>query len=291
MFKEFTMRNWVRWVLVTGVVAFAGGAAMAQRQPGGGGGAGMFAGGGAGGLKGLLATNKALQEELKLSEDQVSKIKAFQDKAAEAARPAGASAPGAGGGAGGPGGPGGGVRPGAGGGAGGAGGFGGGVISGFGGGAAQSDEEQLETAKARVKSLEDRIAFFKKTLDDKQSVRLAQIGLQQQGLAAFSSDSIKKKLNVTADQTESIKKVVDDSRKESTDLMREVFGGGAGGGGGRGGFDPEKMADFTKKNKAINDEAEEKIMKAMTGDQKKIWAEMIGDKFDMVKLAPQRRDN
>ncbi len=289
------MRNLVRWVLVAGVLAFAGGAAMAQRQPGGGGGAGGFGGGfgggGTGGLKSLLATNKALQEELKLSEDQVSKIKAFQEKAAEAARPAGAPAPGAGGGGGA-----GGGRPGA----GGAGGFGGGA-GGFGGAfgggaAAQTDEEQLEAAKARVKSLEDRISFFKKTLDDKQSTRLAQISLQQQGLAAFNSESIKKKLTITADQTESIKKVVDESRKESTDLMREVFGGGAGGGGGgagggRGGLDPEKMADFQKKNKAINEEAEEKVMKAMTGDQKKIWAEMIGEKFDMAKLAPQRRDN
>lgn len=289
------MRNLVRWVLVAGVLAFAGGAAMAQRQPGGGGGAGGFGGGfgggGTGGLKSLLATNKALQEELKLSEDQVSKIKAFQEKAAEAARPAGAPAPGAGGGGGA-----GGGRPGA----GGAGGFGGGA-GGFGGAfgggaAAQTDEEQLEAAKARVKSLEDRISFFKKTLDDKQSTRLSQISLQQQGLAAFNSESIKKKLTITADQTESIKKVVDESRKESTDLMREVFGGGAGGGGGgagggRGGLDPEKMADFQKKNKAINEEAEEKVMKAMTGDQKKIWAEMIGEKFDMAKLAPQRRDN
>ena len=264
------MRQLVRMMFVAGALALASTGAMAQRQPGGGGAAwmGMLGGGGGGGLKALLATNKALQDELKLTDDQISKVKAFQEKQAEATRPTGGP------GAGGPGG-----RPGAGGGFGGGGGF----------PTTQSDEEQLETAKARVKQLEERIVFFKKALDEKQTTRLNQISLQQQGLAAFNSETLRKKLNISEDQATSIKKIVEESGKEVVDLRSEVFGGG--GGGGRGNFDPEKLADFMKKTRAITEDAEEKIVKGMTADQNKMWSEMIGEKFDMAKLVPQRRDN
>ena len=297
------MRNLVRFLLVSAAVAVAGGAALAQRQPGGGGqpgggfgGFGAFGGGG--GLKALLASNKALQDDLKLSEEQVTKIKAFQEKQAEAARPAGgggAGGRGAGGRGGAGGGGGGGNRGGGGGGAGGPGGgiaFGG--LGGFGGGGAQSDEERLESLKTQVKNLEERIAFYKSTLSEAQSKRLSQIELQQQmqtaGPNIFSSEKMVKALGITDEQKEKIKSVTADYQKEVADLGQEFgFGGrGGGGGGGAGGFDREKFAEFQKKSTALRAEATEKVEKALTADQKKTWQGMVGEKFDLAKLIPQR---
>jgi hypothetical protein len=301
------MRTLVRYLLVSAAVAVAGGAALAQRQPGGGGqpggGFGAFGGmgGGGGGLKALLASNKALQDDLKLSGDQVDSIKKFQEKQAEAARPAGGGGGGGGGaggrGAGGRGGAGGGGgggnRGGGGGGGAGAGGFG--AFGGMGGAVAQSDEERLESLKSQVKNLEERIAFYKSTLSADQAKRLSQIELQQQmqtaGPNIFSSEKVAKALSVTDEQKEKIKSVSADFQKEMADLGQEFgFGGGrgAGGGGGGGGFDREKFAEFQKKSTALRGEAAEKVEKMLTADQKKTWQGMVGEKFDLAKLIPQR---
>lgn len=296
------MRNLVRFLLVSAAVAVAGGAALAQRQPGGGGqpggGFGAFGGmGGGGSLKTLLASNKALQDDLKLSEDQVTKIKAFQEKQASAATGGGAGGRGAGGGAGGRGAGGGGGAGGRGAGGGGAGGGGGiaafGGLGGFGGGT-QSDEERLESLKTQVKNLEERIAFYKSTLSDAQTKRLSQIELQQQmqtaGPNIFSSEKMVKALGITDDQKEKIKSVNTDYQKEVGDLGQEYgFGGrGGAGGGGGGGFDREKFAEFQKKSTALRGEATEKVEKALTADQRKTWQGMVGEKFDLAKLIPQR---
>ncbi len=81
------MRQLARWILSAAILVAAVGSAQAQR-PGGGGG---FPGGGGGmgmganqNLKSVLLSNKALQEELKIGEDQVAKFKEFADKQSEA---------------------------------------------------------------------------------------------------------------------------------------------------------------------------------------------------------------
>ena len=76
------------WILTAGLLIAAVGSAQAQRPGGGGafpGGSG-FGGGGAGGqnLKSLVVTNKPLQEELKVSDEQIEKLKEFAAKQAEA---------------------------------------------------------------------------------------------------------------------------------------------------------------------------------------------------------------
>lgn len=76
------MRTLSRWILSATLLLTAVGSTQAQR-PGGGG----FPGGGGGGggsLKSLLITNKPLQDELKISDDQVVKFKEFAEKQAEA---------------------------------------------------------------------------------------------------------------------------------------------------------------------------------------------------------------
>lgn len=317
------MRTLMRWMLVAVVVAVAGGAAMAQRQPGGGGqpgggfgGLGGFGGGG--NLKTLLASSKALQADLKLSDEQIDKIKKFQEKQAESARPmgggggaggrGGAGGGGAGGGRGQGGGGGAGGRGGAGGGAGGAG--GGGAFGGFGGlgafgGGAVSDEDQLERLKTQVKNLEERIAFYKATLSAEQVKRISQIEMQQQiqtaGPGIFSTEKVASALKITDEQKDKVKGLNDEYRKEMADLSQEYgfggggrggAGGGGGGGGGAGGFDREKLAEFQKKSQALRDESADKVAKMLTADQKKSWQDMVGEKFDLAKLIERpMRDN
>ena len=77
------MRTLARWILSAALVVAAVGSAQAQR-PGGG-----FPGGGMGmganqNLKSLLVSNKPLQEELKVGEEQAAKLKEFADKQSEA---------------------------------------------------------------------------------------------------------------------------------------------------------------------------------------------------------------
>ena len=84
------MRYLARWILSAALVVAAVGSAQAQRPgagggfPGGGGGMGM---GGNQNLKSILLTNKVLQEELKVGEDQVAKLKEFAEKQSEAMKP------------------------------------------------------------------------------------------------------------------------------------------------------------------------------------------------------------
>ena len=84
------MRTLARWILSTAVVLAAVGSAQAQRPGGAGGGFPGGGGGGGGGgqnLKSILLTNKVLQEELKVGEDQVAKLKEFAEKQSEAMKP------------------------------------------------------------------------------------------------------------------------------------------------------------------------------------------------------------
>jgi hypothetical protein len=77
--------------------------------------------------------------------------------------------------------------------------------------------------------------------------------------------------------------------KESGELRREygLGGGGAPGGGGGARPDPEKLAEYNKKAKVLREEAQEKIEKVLSADQKKTWSGLIGTPFDTSKLTPQ----
>lgn len=276
------MRTMTKWLMTAGVLALCGGTAMAQ--PGGG--FGGF-GGGTVNLRTGIFTNKALQEELKITEDQAAKLKDFTAKQTEAMKefappaPAGGGRPGAGGAGGRPGAGGAGGRPGAGGAGGGRGGFGGG---GAGGGFTQrSDEDQLKFLKVQVQMLEERMALTKSTLTADQQKRLSQLENQQLGANAFTNARVVKSLGLSEEQTKKIKELNDEMAKERGEIQREAFGGGGG-----GGFDREKFAEAQKKIKNLTDDTAEKIQKTFTAEQRSKWKEMIGEPFDLTKLAPPR---
>ena len=249
------MKMIVRIAFAAAIAATFVGSAQAQRQrgmqpgamqPGGG-------GGGFGSLRSMLATNKPLQEELKLTEDQITK---FKDYAAKNARPMGM-------------GMGMGMGPG------GAGGFGGG------GGGGGSDLDTLETLKAQIKTVEERIEFVKATLTKEQAERFAQLENQRLGIRAFTNARITKELKITDDQ----KKRIEEINKDYTTEVAKLFGG-------RGmQQDAAARAENAKKRTQLGEYAIEAIEKELTGEQKTSWAKLTGTKFDMSKLNPAPTTN
>ncbi len=230
------MKILVRFLAAVALSVFATDAAQAQRQPGGGFGGG-FGGGGAGSLnlRSMLGQSKPLQEELKLSEEQIESFTEFNKKQGDAMRA-------------------------------------------FGFGIGGSDEDQLLRLKAQVKMTEERIEMVKKTLDKTQYKRLTQIEMQQMGMSAFTNERIAKQLKITEEQKEKIQTVTEDLQKESRELQRGAFGGG--------GFDQEKIQEMQKKMKNLREEAQEKLEKSLTDDQRSMWKEMVGESFDTSKLVP-----
>jgi hypothetical protein len=243
-------------------VAFAG-SAQAQRQrpgtqPGQPGQPGMQPGGGfgqgGGSLRSMLHTSKPLQEELKLTDDQIAKFKEYSEK--NAAQRGQGGMGGFGGGGGGFGG----------------GGFGGG---GFGGG---SDLDTLESLKAQMKTVEERIEFVNKTLTKEQAERFAQLETQRLGIRAFTNTRIAKELKLTEDQ----KKRIAEINKDLGEEMAKTFGQ-------RGQQQDQAARDeASKKRSQLTEFAMEAIEKELTGEQKSNWTKMVGTKFDMNKLREAR---
>jgi hypothetical protein len=73
------MRSVSRWTVAVGVVTLLAGSALAQPPGGPGGGRGGFGRGGFGG-PGALLQNKSVQQELKLTDDQITKVKEVTDE-------------------------------------------------------------------------------------------------------------------------------------------------------------------------------------------------------------------
>lgn len=250
------MTKLAKWVLAAALVAAVADGAQAQRQPGGGG-RGM---GGMQPVAVLLLSNADLQKELKITDDQKKALKPAMDKVEEQAKK---------------------------------------MREMFAGGGGGGDREAMQKVMEEMRKANDEVkATVEKALTADQVKRVKQIDVQAMGMRAFTNEDVAKALKITDDQKEKLKGVAEEYGKESADLRQEYgirgFGGGGGGGGGGGTPpSPEKMAEYQKKNKALTDETMEKVMKAMTDDQKKAWKEMTGEPFDTSKLIvrPMRRDN
>ena len=125
-----------------------------------------------------------------------------------------------------------------------------------------SDEQMEKVPEAVMKALGD-------VLNSKQLVRLKEIELQQRGTTAFSDAKIQDSLKLTNEQRESVKTILDDSKKEMAELAK---GAGGKGGFGGGGANAEKLDGMRK-------EAQDKINGVLTADQRKAWRAMLGDTF------------
>lgn len=252
------MKMIARWMLAVALAVAVGGTALAQppMQPGQGGRPGA-----GGGLQiGTVLTNKDLQTELKVTEDQLGKFKdvaaKLKDVAAKMAELRSGGQP---------------DRT-----------------------KMQEVTKEMTTINEEIKKVSDEVM----TTDQKK--RFKQIQIQAMGLRAFSDADVVKELKITDEEKKTLKEINDAYTKERGELAKElgvpVPGGMGGGGRPMGGGTPpdaEKMAEFAKKSKPMTDAAMEKSVKAMTADQQKQWTEMIGMIVDTTKFTarPMRMAN
>lgn len=207
-------------------------------------------GGGFGGPVALIA-NKAVQEELKLTEDQISKLREwgreFMKTSFEMMKEEGIN------------------------------------FGGFGkkGGFGKFDEETMAKMTAfQAKLTKEAYKQLADVLKPEQIKRLKQIELQQQGLRAFSNPEVVEALKLTDSQKASIKGISGDLQKETREIFSEL------GGFGKGKLDPERFAEVNKKIDKLTKEYMGKVEEVLDDSQKKTWKEMIGEAFDTSKLRP-----
>ncbi|MBM3981540.1 MAG: hypothetical protein FJ304_14925 [Planctomycetes bacterium] len=259
-------------VLATGMVG------IVSAQPGGGFGFGGFGGND---TTALVLTNKALQEELKITDTQKEKLKEATAKQTEATKK---------------------------------------IFEGmkdkFVG--AKGDKDKLKEMMEDMQKEQAKItADMRKAIDAEltsdQKKRLKQISVQALGLNVFKDPEAKAKaggggfggfggtstaqkalmkevqesLNLSAAQKTSIKAAVAEFEKDQTEIYKEagINPGGFGGFGKQP--DPEKLEAANKKIEKSRKEAWVTIEEALDAEQKKTWKDTIGDAFDTSKLRTQ----
>ncbi len=235
--------------LVAGALLALGVTAVVNAQPGGG-----FGRGGGGVTQ--LVTNKAVQAELKMSEEQVDKLKGwgreFMTKSFEIMKDKGVE-------------------------------FGKGGGGGKGGGFSPEMQEKMAEAMSEINKVA--MKELGEVLKEEQVTRLKQIQVQQQGINAFVNTDIAETLKLTDSQKTSIKGIMGDFQKESREIRTEGGKGGGGkGGGGKGGFggNPETQKKIAK----VEKEAVSKAVDLLDDSQKTAWKGLNGDAFDLTKLQP-----
>jgi hypothetical protein len=228
---------------VAGSLLIVGMIAMVQAQPGGRGGFGgpLF-----------LVNNKAVQEDLKMTEDQVSKVKEWQmeffPKIGEIYKDKG-------------------------------------IEFGKGFGKAQSEEDRAQFAEAQAEVTKLAYKELGDVLKKEQIDRLRQIDRRQMGVYAFANAEVADALKLTDSQKTSVKGISGDFEKERREIFSEATkdkdrkGKGKGGFGGFG-LDPEAQKKINK----LQAEAIGKVVDLLDDGQKATWKELTGADFDLSKL-------
>ena len=235
------MRFGVAGLLVAGMFA------LVQAQPGGG-----FGGFGGGGVT-YLVTHKAVQEDIKASEDQTKKLaewsKEFGAKRLEMFKDSG-------------------------------------IEFGKGGFGKIDEETRTKMAAVNAKISAEAYKQLGDVLKKEQVERVKQIERQQLGVNAFTNATVAEALKLTDAQKASVKGITGDFDKERREINAEA-GIGGGGKGGKGGFakvDPEKAAEARKKIAKVEKEYMIKVVDVLDDSQKKTWKELVGESFDLSKL-------
>jgi len=225
---------------LTAAALFIGVLALVNAQPGGG----QFGGGGGGPL--LLLFNKNVQEELKMTDDQVAKATEFAKeegkKLGEMSKEKLA-----------------------------------GIDRKSDEGRAKFAEINAELAKMTYTDLEKAAV-----LKPEQLKRLRQLERQSLGVRAFTNSEVVATLKITDDQKSTIKGISDEYNKDSQAIRTEF---GLGFGGGKGGkTDPAKSAEGNKKLDKLRESTMAKITESLTADQKTAWKDLVGEPYDVSKL-------
>lgn len=241
------LRFGVAGLLATGMVIVAN----AQfGQPGGG-----FGGFGQGPTG--LVVNKAVQEEVKMTEEQVKKVgewtKEFQKTAQKIREDKGVK-------------------------------FGGG---GKGGGFGKVDEEmQKKINEANAEITKEAYKQLGDVLKKEQIDRVKQIERQRLGIRAFTSATVADALKLSATQKDSVKSIVADYDKDAKEVRDAANKDKKGGKGGFGGFGPLDAESQKKIDDAAKKYTSKIVADVLDDSQKKMWKDMIGEPFDLSKLIP-----
>jgi hypothetical protein len=142
---------------------------------------------------------------------------------------------------------------------------------------AGNPEKRAEVVKGIFDETEKRVAKVQETLGPDQSRRLRQIRFQVEGVNAFADPEFQKELQLTDKQKTEANEIASDVIKE----IREVYRAASG--------DREKLSSFREKSTSLNREAIEKLNGILTDGQKRVWKEMIGEKFDFKADSPTPR--
>lgn len=236
------MKFVVRMVLAVAFAAAVAGSALAQRPGGGAGGMGFGFGGQS--VYGMVATNKALQEELKITDDQKKKVEEALKPMAEKRREA---------------------------------------MSGFGRDMTDEQRKEMrekmeklsdETKKAVEGALDDKQKTRLGEINV-QNMGFAAFSNKDVQEKLKLTDAQKEKVKSVA---ESYRKDQEELRKDAPPARRGQAGTQPSE------EDQKKLAEYRKKIDALRAEAEDKVKAELTADQKTTWKTMIGEKFDTTKL-------
>lgn len=200
---------------------------------------------GGGGIGNMVLNNKVLQEELKVTDAQKEKLKVLADKQAENF-----------------------TR----------------MFSAFKDAAGDKDKikEIVENNKKAGEKLQEEIKKgIDETLTADQKKRLKQIERQVAGPGAFLAEDNAKELNLTDSQKGKIKTVMDEYRKDMQDMSKDAGGSFKD---GKFTFDKEKLEANQKKREKLTKATLADIDDILTDEQRKLWKEMTGEKFDTAKL-------
>jgi len=164
-------------ILVVAMAVASLGTVSAQRQGGGGGGGFVPS------AYGVVGTSEDLQKELKISDEQKTKLKEAMEpinKKRMELVPRGQ------------------------------------------GGQQQTDEQRKERTEKMAKLTEETKAAVGTVLNAEQAKRLGQIDYQMMGMAAYSNAEVQKKMSFTDAQKETVKATVEAYRKDREELNKDM---------------------------------------------------------------------
>jgi hypothetical protein len=264
------MRKYERIVgLVIVAVLLWGGSADAQFRgggPGGGGrgfGMGMMGGPGMGGPL-MLAGISAVQKEIGLEEDGLTKVQKILDSFREEMMAEWEKA-----------------------------GLGRGGFGQFADLTPEERESKMREMSEKRTALmtkmnEKFVPQLKETISATQFERLQQIAWQAAGSLALAGPELGKSLDLTKDQLKKIEDINKDYTDKQTELRRNAFGGGGSGGGGAGpgGGGPTAFQEMFTKVQELNKERDGKAIEALSKEQQEKYTKLKGKPFDLAQLRP-----
>lgn len=170
------MKLVLRMILVAAMAVATLGTASAQRPGGGGGGFVPSA-------YGAVGTSEDLQKELKISDEQKTKLKEAMEPINKKRTE---------------------------------------LFTRGQGGQQQTDEQRKERTEKMVKLAEETKAAVGTVLNAEQTKRIGQIDYQMMGIAAYSNAEVQKKMSFTDDQKEKVKATVEAYQKDREELNKDM---------------------------------------------------------------------